>query len=84
MRLQELDNLSETTTENGWKRTRAGSGGTCQKDGWQGKSSLRTSGGQNEELSKKRFGLLVVLTTKGLVLVKTRSYPKNHLDYSLS
>ncbi|MDI9496974.1 MAG: hypothetical protein QM270_00595 [Bacillota bacterium] len=47
-----------------------------------GKSSLRTSDGQNEEISKKRFGLLAILTTKGLFLVKTRSNPKNDLAKS--
>ncbi|MDI9498259.1 MAG: hypothetical protein QM270_07230 [Bacillota bacterium] len=44
----------------------------------------RAGSGQNEELSKKRFGLLAILTTKGLFLVKTRSNPKKELEKSLS
>ncbi|MDI9498465.1 MAG: hypothetical protein QM270_08295 [Bacillota bacterium] len=48
------------------------------------KSSLWISGGQNEEFSKKRFGFLAVLTTKGPFLVKTKSNPKKDLDFSLS
>ncbi|MDI9497982.1 MAG: hypothetical protein QM270_05780 [Bacillota bacterium] len=47
-------------------------------------NSLRISGGQNEEKSKKRFGLLAILTTKGPFLVKTRRNPKNVLAKSPS
>ncbi|MDI9498688.1 MAG: hypothetical protein QM270_09450 [Bacillota bacterium] len=44
----------------------------------------RVDSGQNEELSKKRFGKVPILTIKGLFLVKTKSYPKKDLDYSPS
>ncbi|MDI9498553.1 MAG: hypothetical protein QM270_08750 [Bacillota bacterium] len=71
MRLQELDNMSETTTENGRRRTGQEAGVHARRTAGRGKSSLRTSGGQNEEKSKKTFGLLAILTTKGAFLVRT-------------
>ncbi|MDI9498974.1 MAG: hypothetical protein QM270_10900 [Bacillota bacterium] len=40
--------------------------------------------GQVRDFSKKEFGLLAVLTTKGLFLVRFETFPKKDLDYSLS
>ncbi|MDI9498310.1 MAG: hypothetical protein QM270_07485 [Bacillota bacterium] len=40
--------------------------------------------GQLWELSKKQFGKLAILTTKGPFLVNFGSYPKNNLENSRS